>query len=122
MARQTAWPVTAACYRPTWTSTISLCRKSDRERVMELTGMTILAVKGVTNNDADKFKFRTPSLRNVELTGPYGHDGAYPTLETVIQHHLNPIKGLNNYNTKQAVLPSRPDLDQFDFVVQNDPQ
>jgi cytochrome c peroxidase len=76
----------------------------------------------VTNNDADKFKFRTPSLRNVELTAPYGHDGAYATLEAVIQHHLDPVKGLNNYNTKQAVLPSRPDLDQFDFVVQNDPQ
>ena len=75
----------------------------------------------VTNNNADKFTFRTPSLRNVELTGPYGHDGAYATLDAVIRHHLDPVKALNNYDQKQAVLPSRPDLDATDFVVQNDP-
>jgi len=75
----------------------------------------------VTNNNADKFTFRTPSLRDVELTGPYGHDGAYPTLEAVIRHHLDPVKALNGYDQKQAILPSRADLDASDFVVQNDP-
>jgi cytochrome c peroxidase len=75
----------------------------------------------VTKTVADQFKFSTPSLRNVELTAPYGHDGAYATLEAVIRHHLNPVQALNTYDTKQAVLPSRPDLDALDFIAQSDP-
>lgn len=35
----------------------------------------------VTGVDADRFNFKVPSLRNVELTYPYFHDGAYWTLE-----------------------------------------
>ena len=31
--------------------------------------------------------FRTPSLRNVALTAPYMHNGAYPTLESVIDFY-----------------------------------
>jgi cytochrome c peroxidase len=74
-----------------------------------------------TGNPEDLYRFRTPSLRNVALTGPWGHDGAYDTLEGVVQHHLNPPKSLHNYDTGQAVLPPRPDLDAVDFVVHNDP-
>ena len=35
----------------------------------------------VTGKDADRFSFKVPSLRNVELTYPYFHDGAYWSLE-----------------------------------------
>lgn len=75
----------------------------------------------VTHDSADRYKFRTPTLRNVELTGPWGHDGAYNTLEGVVRHHLHPIFSLNHYDTSQVALPSRPDLDALDFIVQNDP-
>lgn len=34
----------------------------------------------VTKNDADRFSFKVPTLRNVELTYPYFHDGAADTL------------------------------------------
>jgi len=34
-----------------------------------------------------KYAFRTPSLRNVALTAPYMHNGAYPTLESVIDFY-----------------------------------
>lgn len=37
--------------------------------------------KGVTGKDADKFVFKVPSLRNIELTYPYFHDGSIWTLE-----------------------------------------
>ena len=37
----------------------------------------------VTQNPEDKFAFRTPPLRNVALTSPYMHNGAYPDLESV---------------------------------------
>ena len=41
----------------------------------------------VTNQDKDRGKFRTPSLRNVELTYPYFHDGVYRTLEEVVDNY-----------------------------------
>lgn len=74
----------------------------------------------VTGDDNDRYKFRTPTLRNVELTGPWGHDGAYGTLEAMLRHHLDPENSLNHYDTTQAILPSRKDLDAQDFMVHND--
>jgi cytochrome c peroxidase len=59
----------------------------------------------VTFRLEDMYKFRTPSLRNVELTGPWGHAGAYATLENVTRHHLDPINGMESYSISQAVLP-----------------
>jgi cytochrome c peroxidase len=41
----------------------------------------------VTGREADRGKFKTPSLRNVAVTGPYMHDGRFPTLEAVIDHY-----------------------------------
>lgn len=43
-----------------------------------------------TGVEADLYAFRTPSLLNVEVTGPWTHAGAYETLEGVIRHHLDP--------------------------------
>lgn len=59
----------------------------------------------VTGKAADAFKFRTPSLRNVTLTAPYGHDGAFSQLEDVVKHHLDPIKSLRGYSIDMAELP-----------------
>jgi len=47
-----------------------------------------------TNQESDRYAFRTPSLINVEVTKPYGHAGAYTSLEQVIRHHLNPAEYL----------------------------
>lgn len=38
----------------------------------------------VTNNEADKFVFKVPSLRNIAKTGPYFHDGKVATLDEAI--------------------------------------
>ena len=62
----------------------------------------------VTGNPSDAYRFRTPSLRNVNLTAPYGHDGAYTSLEAMIRHHLNPVKALYAYDISQALLPPLP--------------
>jgi cytochrome c peroxidase len=40
-----------------------------------------------TGSSGDEGKFRTPSLRNVEVTGPYMHDGRFTTLDEVIEHY-----------------------------------
>ncbi len=75
----------------------------------------------VTGRDADAFRFRTPSLRNVALTAPYGHSGAYASLEAVVRHHLDPVTALRNYDRRQAVLPAHPGLADPDFAVMDDP-
>src|SRR6185503_4153778 len=46
-----------------------------------------LGVGGITGNPADDGKFKVPSLRNIELTGPYMHDGRFATLEEVVEFY-----------------------------------
>jgi cytochrome c peroxidase len=46
----------------------------------------------VTHKGGDKGKFAVPSLRNVELTAPYMHDGRFRTLEEVIDHYTTGVK------------------------------
>jgi cytochrome c peroxidase len=41
----------------------------------------------VTGNPLDSGKFKTPSLRNIELTAPYMHDGRFQTLDQVLNHY-----------------------------------
>jgi cytochrome c peroxidase len=75
----------------------------------------------VTGDGSDRFRFRVPSLRNVALTGPWGHDGAYNSLEAIVRHHLDAVESLNSYDPSQCIMPSRADLDAIDFIVQDDP-
>ena len=46
-----------------------------------------LGVGGITGNPADNGKFKVPSLRNIELTAPYMHDGRFATLEEVVEFY-----------------------------------
>ena len=41
----------------------------------------------VTGLPEDRYLFRTTPLRNVELTGPYGHDGSIASLREFIEHY-----------------------------------
>jgi cytochrome c peroxidase len=41
----------------------------------------------ITNDPADKGKFKPPSLRNIAVTAPYMHDGSIATLEEVVEHY-----------------------------------
>lgn len=76
----------------------------------------------VTGHPGDRYKFRVPSLRNVALTAPYGHDGAYDDLETMVRHHLDAVRFLYAYDPTRVVLPSRSDLDVTDFLATSDPE
>ncbi|WP_316650241.1 cytochrome-c peroxidase [Ovoidimarina sediminis] len=68
----------------------------------------------------DAYRFRTPALRNVALTAPYGHNGAYPTLEGIIRHHLDPLAARETWQPDTARLPEVPWLEHVDFVIRND--
>lgn len=46
----------------------------------------------ITLNVADIGKFKVPSLRNVELTGPYMHDGSISSLQAVMEHYAGGVK------------------------------
>lgn len=85
-----------------------------------VTGMEDYGREGVTHDSADRYRFRTPSLRNVVLTGPWGHDGFFGSLEAMIRHHLNPRDSLRNADPSQLVMPPRPDLDALDLVAFDD--
>ena len=74
----------------------------------------------ITGQHLDKYKYATPSLRNTAITGPWGHAGAYNSLEAVIRHHLSPVESLHNYDTDEAVLPDRKRWKDEDFLEHND--
>ncbi len=50
----------------------------------------------VTNDPADKAKFKVPSLRNIEHSGPFMHDGRFATLEAVVDHYDHGVKNSPN--------------------------
>ncbi len=72
----------------------------------------------VTGRAEDRYRFRTPSLRNVSLTAPYGHNGAFGTLEGIIKHHLNPASSLAGYNFSELVLQKFEERDAKDLDKQ----
>lgn len=73
---------------------------------------------GESDRIEDAYRFRTPALRNITLTGPYGHNGAYPTLAGIIGHHTDPIVSLKKWTRDLAKLPKAPWLEQVDFASQ----
>jgi cytochrome c peroxidase len=54
-----------------------------------------------TGSDCDRYAFRTPPLRNVAISGPWMHNGAFTTLEATVRHHLDPQASLQNYDPTQ---------------------
>lgn len=46
----------------------------------------------VSNDPADKAKFKVPTLRNIARTAPFMHDGRFTTLEQVIDHYNLGVK------------------------------
>lgn len=73
----------------------------------------------VTGRDSDRYAFRTPSLRNVTRTGPWGHAGAYADLRAFLVDHVRPADAIAGYDRAQAVLPDLPNA--VDWRVLDDP-
>jgi len=62
-------------------------------------------VGGVSNIIAQVGNFKVPSLKNIELTAPYMHDGRFATLEQVVEHYNSGIQA----NTNLAPQLKNPD-------------
>jgi cytochrome c peroxidase len=78
--------------------TVNFVGKSDESAQFENNGLYNIDGKGAyppdnvglfeaTNKPDDMGKFKVPTLRNIELTAPYMHDGSIATLEEVIEHY-----------------------------------
>jgi cytochrome c peroxidase len=62
----------------------------------------------ITLQESDRLKFRVPSLRNIERTFPYMHDGRFLTLEQVLKHYAN--GGVTNTPTLDPLLKQNDKL------------
>jgi cytochrome c peroxidase len=71
-----------------------------------------------TKDENDKYAFRTPSLLNIEVTGPWSHTGSYTSLKAVVQHHLNPQTAVNNYDINQLKQVGIQNLDKIQINTQ----
>ena len=52
--------------------------------------------KKVTELESDKYKFKVPSLRNIEHTAPYMHDGRFNSLESVMNFYTSGVVHTTN--------------------------
>ncbi|GIS37070.1 MAG: hypothetical protein Ct9H90mP9_1000 [Pseudomonadota bacterium] len=69
-----------------------------------------------TDRLEDAYRFRTPSLRNVAVPAPYGHNGLMP----ILRDHPSPSgssKISGKLGPKQVILADAPWLSEIDFVV-----
>lgn len=60
----------------------------------------------VSGDPADRGKFKTPSLRNIDLTAPYMHDGRFATLEEVVEHYNSGVERAETLDPNLAKHPS----------------
>ena len=75
---------------------------------------------GESDRLQDAYRFRVPMLRNVELTGPYGHNGAFTTLESMIRHHIDPLGSNDQWRSSTPLLASADWLAPTDFIIRQD--
>jgi cytochrome c peroxidase len=72
----------------------------------------------ITRNPKDSGLFRVPSLRNVEVTYPYMHDGRFATLSQVLKHYsLRTLKIQGVYLPKPIVLSPNDRVDLLAFLL-----
>ncbi|MGH8175641.1 MAG: MbnH family di-heme enzyme [Steroidobacter sp.] len=70
-------------------------------------------VMDVTHQEDGRSRFRVPTLRNIELTAPYMHDGRLATLEAVIDHYISAGQAVSN----ERADPVRPSIRRFDLTT-----
>jgi len=75
--------------------------------------------ENVTGDANDRFKFRTPPLRNVAATGPWMHSGAFTSLEAVVRHELDPATSAASYDANHLpeLFAEAVHLEQTDDIV-----
>ncbi len=57
-----------------------------------------------TKKDSDRYKFKTPMLRNVKFSAPYFHSGAFQTIDEVIEHYALGANGVDEYTGEKLLI------------------
>jgi len=73
----------------------------------------------VTKNENHKYEFLTQPLRNIAITAPFYHNGAYASLREVIDHYDNPSKAIHNYDVTQLERLYSLNYNEMIFVDRN---
>lgn len=73
----------------------------------------------VTGREYDRYRFRIPPLRNIALTAPYFHSGAYGTLEDVVDHYRGGIKSIDKYDSSWVLNSFKKNFKKNLFVETN---
>lgn len=69
----------------------------------------------LTNESTDEGKFKVPSLRNINVSGPYMHDGSMETLTEVLEHYE--LGGAQHPNKSQLLKPFQlSDMEMNDIL------
>lgn len=74
----------------------------------------------VTHNPSDSLKFKVPTLRNIEFSFPYMHDGRFKRLSEVITHYTLGIQRSNTLSKqlrKPILLSSNEKVDLIAFLL-----
>lgn len=67
----------------------------------------------VTGDDDDRFRFRTPTVRNFSTSPPFMHNGSFANLDAILRHYRAPATSVSSYDVAQL----HPDLRD---TLQND--
>ena len=54
-----------------------------------------------TRKESDRYKFKTPMLRNIKYTAPFFHSGAFQTLDEVLEHYAKGANGVDEYDASK---------------------
>ncbi|MES2590106.1 MAG: cytochrome c peroxidase [Bacteroidota bacterium] len=74
----------------------------------------------ITQNKNDSLKFKVPTLRNIEFSYPYMHDGRFKKLSEVLNHYTTGIQKsstLSQKLEKQIILSSNEKVDMIAFLL-----
>ena len=63
-------------------------RSNETAACLSPNNVSDVGLYAVTHNEADRGKFKTPSLRNIALTAPYMHDGSLADLKQVLDFYI----------------------------------
>lgn len=75
---------------------------------------------GITHNPSDSLKFKVPTLRNIEFSQPYMHDGRFKKLQEVLKHYVFCVtksKTLSPHLAKPIMLKPSEQVDIISFLL-----
>lgn len=90
-----------ACFGCHTTEAFISANPGPQNNGLDASSTTDLGAGSVFTNPIFVGRFKTSTLRNIELTAPYMHDGRFATLEEVVEHYNS---GIQNHPTLSPAL------------------